>query len=398
MGARLLIDVTQYANWPATSGVQRVLRHLAKEWPSGSIEARFGFIEKGRYLTGEIADLGSVIASTFGETRSNGVDLARRPTSVQKALRRAASGTVATRKVETSFDAYLLPEPSLREDNLAVATRLLHTRSVPSFFIYYDALRLTHPEYFPSDVDRELPVIRYNQVVARAENVACISAMTRAIFESRIARRKPEHAVVLRLGADGLERVDSPQPDLTTFTMVGTVEPRKRHLAVLEAIEHLWAAGDDYRLVVIGPPGSDTALAEILRTYARTRRVTWIEKANDEELAIALSKSAALVFISEAEGYGLPPLEALAVGCPVIVSTELPALEGLPEAGQLRLGTIDAATIASGLQELADPVSNAAYRRAIENLRLPTWAQFTAALEQWIGLVLSKERGGDKSA
>src|SRR5207248_794516 len=96
------------------------------------------------------------------------------------------------------------------------------------------------------------------------------------------------------------------------------------------------------------------------------------------------------------EGYGLPPLEALAVGCPVLVSAGLPALEGLSDAGQLRLATVDAESVASAVQTLADRPSNAAYRKAIKDMGLPTWKEFGAALEQWIASVLTREGGANE--
>jgi glycosyltransferase involved in cell wall biosynthesis len=263
--------------------------------------------------------------------------------------------------------------------------------------VYYDALPLTHPEFFRLDVEREVPLIRYNTTLSRSENVAFISGSIRRAFEARIARRRLRHGVVTRLGADGLRRVPSRQPETPTFTVVGTIEPRKLHVIVLDAFEQLWVAGHDYRLVVIGPQGSDKATVERLRRHSRTRRVTWIERADDDEIAMALSQSSALVFISDAEGYGLPPLEALAVGCPVIVSAGLPALEGLSGAGQLRLVTLTPESIVSAVRILANPESNVTYRTAIGDLPLPTWESFAAQVERWIASVLRNEGAGSKS-
>jgi glycosyltransferase involved in cell wall biosynthesis len=182
-------------------------------------------------------------------------------------------------------------------------------------------------------------------------------------------------------------------PLTPTFTVVGTIEPRKRHGILLDAFEHLWAAGADYRLLVVGQPTADSAVVERLRRHTRRTRVTWIDRGDDNEIANALAHSSAMVFISDAEGYGLPPLEALAAGCPVIVSAGLPALEGLSSAGQLRLATVTAESIALAVRKLADPVSNAAFRAAITNLPLPSWEAFAATTEQWVTSVLSDEAG-----
>jgi glycosyltransferase involved in cell wall biosynthesis len=391
---RLLVDVTQYVSWPASSGVQRVLQHLAKEWSEAKIEARFGFLDRGFYVTGPISELASIIRSTFHDCRA--LSIHERSSFVRSGLRRTSTGTISNRNIESSFDAYLLPEPSLRTDNVAVAKGLIGSRRTMPFFLYYDALPLTHPEFFRLDVEREIPLIRYNDTVSRSDNVAFISSSIRRTFESRIARRRVRHAAVMRLGADGLKAVPTQAQAAPIFTVVGTIEPRKRHPLVLDAFERLWAAGCDYRLIVIGPPGPDNALIERLRQYSRTRQLTWSASASDDEVAGALARSSAMVFVSDAEGYGLPPLEALAAGCPVVVSDDLPALDGLSAAGQVRLREVTAESVAEAVRTLADPASNAAYRDAIEGLGLPTWKHFAVEIEQWIASVLSNEKDGSE--
>jgi glycosyltransferase involved in cell wall biosynthesis len=386
---QLLVDVTQYVSWPATSGVQRVLRHLGENWRGETVAASFGFLEKRRYVAGPIAALGSVIASTFRES-----DRTAHADAVRGALREAASLTFASSDVENRFDAYLLPEPSLRENDLIVAKRLLGSRNTTPFFIYYDALPLTHPKFFPRDAQREVRLLDYNGTVMRSDHVAFISSNTRTFFEERVARRPIGHATVARPGADGLERVPPCMPDRPTFTMIGTIEPRKRHLVVLQAFEQLWATGHDFRLVVAGSP-SKTFVVEELEAHIQSPYVMWIEQPADGEVATLLSRSSALIFTSEAEGYGLPPLEALAVGCPTIVSANLPALEGIPADGQVRLDTIDATSVASAVQALADDNTNKAYRSALTRLSLPTWEQFATEIEDWIASALKVGEDGD---
>ena len=79
-------------------------------------------------------------------------------------------------------------------------------------FIYYDALPLTHPAFFPRFADLNGTVTRYHQAVARAENVAFISPAIRRLFEQRLARRRLPSAIVVRPGADGLPRVKATVP------------------------------------------------------------------------------------------------------------------------------------------------------------------------------------------
>lgn len=380
--------MTQYVSWPAASGVQRVLRHLAEEWREESIEARYGYIDGRRFVTGPMPALGSVIASVFSmssPSRSTATEI------VHGALADASDQSFATHDVERFADGYLLPEPTLRADNLAVAARLHRSARTVPFFIYYDALPLTQPRLFTPRADQGLVITRYHRTLGAAENIAFISQAVREDFESRVARRKLANAIVARPGADGLRPRGHVPPASATFVTIGTVEPRKRHRLMLEAFERLWAAGRDYRFVILGAPGAEQgSLIDRLRDLSATSRVTWVERPDDEIVADELSRASAMLFPSEDEGYGLPPLEALAVGCPVIVAENLPALEDLPGDGQIRLRAPTVETLASAMDTLADPVSNAEYCRAIGNLELPTWRQFASEVGGWIAGALGR--------
>lgn len=379
---RVVVDVTQYVRMPATAGIQRVMRRLASDWQGHLVEARYGFLESGHYVTGPIARLGSVIGSTFRSAETGltiASDVVRRP------LRRAATATVSVEGLADSFDGYLLPEPTFCEDSVAVAESL--SGELPTFFIYYDALPLTHPEFFGRGFAEALGP--YHRTVVRSDNVGFISKATLNVFENRLARRKLTNATVVRPGADGLRPGHSRRQKRPTFAIHGSVEPRKRHAVVIEAFERLWAAGRDYGLIVMGAPGwGQPEVIGRLRELAQTTRVHWMEKPGDNEIARVLASSTALVYTPHAEGYGLPPLEALAVGCPVIVPADLPSLENLPAAGQIRLTHVTPGAVARAVEMLATPESNAEYRRAISNLNLPTWRQFAIRLEEWIAKIL----------
>ena len=103
---RLLIDVSQYVSWPATSGVQRVLLHLAQGWSGTEVNGSFGFIDNGSYVTGPLVELAAVLALSF---ESSGDAMSSE--DVRRTLHKASDQLVPTSDVETNFDAYLLPEP-----------------------------------------------------------------------------------------------------------------------------------------------------------------------------------------------------------------------------------------------------------------------------------------------
>ena len=102
--------------------------------------------------------------------------------------------------------------------------------------------------------------------------------------------------------------------------MVGTVEPRKGHELVLDAFSRLWSEGHKFNLVVIGKKGwLVDDLADRLTACSRTEsHLFWFEGASDEFLKRAYEASSCLIAASEAEGFGLPLIEASFHGLPVL--------------------------------------------------------------------------------
>jgi alpha-1,3-rhamnosyl/mannosyltransferase len=110
---------------------------------------------------------------------------------------------------------------------------------------------------------------------------------------------------------------------------VGTLSPRKNVKTVLEAFERLVIAGaDETKLVLAGAKGwlSDELFASIADSDFRDR-IRHMPDLSDAQMAHLYSSAAALVIPSFYEGFGLPALEAMHCGCPVIASNQ----SSLPE-------------------------------------------------------------------
>ncbi len=154
---------------------------------------------------------------------------------------------------------------------------------------------------------------------------------------------------------------------------LGTIEPRKDFPSLIAAFDLLAPSHPQLLLVIAGPDGwgADAVDAAIGSSphRSRIRRTGWIDDQRRDEL---LAGASAFVYPSIYEGFGLPPLEALALGTPV-VATRVGALpEILAEsAGWADPGNPD--SLASAIDEVLRDPSTAAHRTRLGENRL---AQF----------------------
>jgi glycosyltransferase involved in cell wall biosynthesis len=102
---------------------------------------------------------------------------------------------------------------------------------------------------------------------------------------------------------------------------VGSLEPRKNHLALLHAAEQLWRDHLHFELLLIAGSGwGDEIPDRITHLQHQGRPLTVRTNVTDTELAAAYRQARFSVFASLHEGYGLPVAESLAYGTPVITT------------------------------------------------------------------------------
>ncbi len=110
--------------------------------------------------------------------------------------------------------------------------------------------------------------------------------------------------------------------DDSVYITVGTIEPRKGHITIIDAFEKLWNDGKEYKLIIIGQIGwkNDEILYKIKNNKYLNRYLFVFNDINDTELSMCYKKSNALILASKNEGFGLPLVEAIALNVPVIAS------------------------------------------------------------------------------
>lgn len=204
--------------------------------------------------------------------------------------------------------------------------------------------------YYPQYLTRQSRRYYLDQIawaVRRADSVAADSEHTRQDIIQRL-NAPPDKVRTVYLAANPLySRPVTPAEiadTLTTYSLpagyilfVGTLEPRKNLPLLLEAYDQLRAVwGFDRPLVLVGRRG--WLWEEIVAALHTPQRQGWVrhlEGVDDRRLAHLYHAAAALALPSWYEGFGLPALEALHCGCPVVCSNRASLPEVVGEAGLL---------------------------------------------------------------
>ncbi|MGO9327644.1 MAG: glycosyltransferase [Steroidobacteraceae bacterium] len=208
-------------------------------------------------------------------------------------------------------------------------------RGVAVYFTVHDLLPLRFPQYFPPGSDKDYE--KWLRAVLKMDGALCVSRTVAAdlhdwAFACDPARGQPFHIGWFHHGADieqatptlGLPK--NALQDLVAFAsrpgflMVGTIEPRKGHMQVLDAFDQLWRQGLDINLIIAGAEGWRDLRQGMRRTIPqivarlrshpeRGRRLFWVNGPSDEYLEKIYAASSCLIAAAEGEGFGLPLIE-----------------------------------------------------------------------------------------
>lgn len=187
--------------------------------------------------------------------------------------------------------------------------------------------------------------------VERAARVLVPSAAVKAELHDYVPGVPDERIVVTHEGVSQVFYGATPLPDSTLAGMgirrpyalaVGTIEPRKNLPRLLDAWRRARPA--EWTLVVAGPEGWGPRLPE-------TPGVTLVGWVGDETLPGLLAAAELFCYPSLYEGFGLPPLEAMAAGAPALVGAYPAAAETVGDAAEL-VDPLDVDAIAGALDRL----------------------------------------------
>jgi glycosyltransferase involved in cell wall biosynthesis len=217
-------------------------------------------------------------------------------------------------------------------------------RGVAVYFTVHDLLPLRFPQYFPPASDKNYE--KWLRAVLKMDGALCVSRTVAADLRDwsgtgDSSRQRPFRIGWFHHGAD-IERASPTRglpsgaaQDLAAFAsrpsflMVGTIEPRKGHMQVLDAFDQLWSQGLDVNLTIAGaegwrhlPKATRRTIPQIvarLRSHPeRERRLFWVNGPSDEYLEKIYAASSCLIAASEDEGFGLPLIEAARHRLPIM--------------------------------------------------------------------------------
>jgi glycosyltransferase involved in cell wall biosynthesis len=176
---------------------------------------------------------------------------------------------------------------------------------------------------------------------------------------------------------------------------VGTIEPRKNLSRLLEAFQPLLADWSDLKLVFIGKKGwLYESFFQCLRALGLENCVIFPGYVDEADLSAFYQLAEVFVFPSLYEGFGLPPLEAMACGAPVISSNSSSLPEVVGEAGIL-IDPTDTAALSSALRHvLSDAEQRQDLRqRGLVQAQKFSWRKAVAELEAVYRSLQSSRRG-----
>lgn len=231
---------------------------------------------------------------------------------------------------------------------------------VPSVVTIHDCIHLMFPQYLPNRLAYFYARAFLWTAAHRSARVLTVSAASKRdiLRFYRVPDQKIEviyNAIDERFGvppsAEDVMRVrERYQLDREFILYAGNIKPHKNLERLIEAFHQLRTQGFEHlSLLIIGDEISKyPMLRRLVHRYKLYKRVRFLGFVPDQTLAVLYRLASVFVFPSLYEGFGLPPLEAMASGTPVVTSN----VSSLPE-------------VAGGAAILIDPNDTAALAAAI---------------------------------
>ena len=399
---RLYIDATYIYSTNINTGIQRVVRNIIKHM---EIHTR----KRGMELV-----TAALVNGAFVKIDQEELETYSNQSKVENILQRVK------RKIKL-YIASFFKEEALYEDDIILmldSSWHLHVwssvdyarqRGAEIIGVTYDLIPITHPQ-FCDNVMEYYFTEWYRQSLRYFDGYIAIS---QTVKQSLIDYFERQNVAMHRytfdsftLGADfDTDHTDTEaireslmalyQSRPSIYLTVSTIEPRKNHRFVYETFKKLWKNNVDTSWVIVGRSGWKTeALQQEMREDKAYRDKLWIfNDLSDAELRYCYRHSKALLFPSVIEGFGLPIIESLKNGLPVLAS-DIPIHR---EVGSEKIGYFDLSQPNSLLSLISNIETGSTALKQIDrkSIAIASWDESTEELlEKTIAIANhTKQRG-----
>ena len=368
---RVGIDLEQFARDPYGSGIQRVLQQLALNWPTGEIEADFIFPDGDLFALLDPHQAHLILSIPFGQLEPDS-DLRE---VVRVAIHGAEGPRVRGADLLSLYTSWLLPEVSYLPQVLE-RFRIFHA-SMITVMVGFDALPMTEPANYRFPAGMVAYVSDYFRQLAQADRVVCISDYTREELWHALRRPMNLFTEVAHPGGDHVA-VQSPRASRgpVRFIRLGTLEARKMPVEIVTAF--LAAGCENAELIFIGggSPSDHSINAAVTAASESDSQVSWIQGATDTRVHELITNSDVFLALGT-EGYGIPVLEAIAAGTPVVYGGIQPAAELMQGFGSREHAGLNHADLVDLFRHYSEPGALKELHSELDASRIPTWENFT---------------------
>lgn len=235
---------------------------------------------------------------------------------------------------------YLAPESILDRQTVQSLIDLQKFTNNNFYLCVHDVFPVTHPE-FTSNYTRE-NIANFLDLVFATKNFVCQTETVSKSLELLLSSRKSISApnlvsearieIIRRPVFNAVQNQGETITKSNFFVSVGTIEPRKNLMQLLEVFEEIWASGELVELKLFGSYGWNCAREKEKITELTSEGYPLLlnPNASSNEIFSSLRNSKGLILTSVAEGVGLTPGEAISVGVPAIVNAIPSVLESYP--------------------------------------------------------------------
>jgi len=381
----IYLEVTTSCKSVRNTGIQRITRRLFHEISARTPVTPISWNKVGRrFQRLSRGDLANLKTPFRGRSRPVGRPEVRGENRVGDAHRLIFRRTLWLQNEMGPDDVFLMPD--IYRD---ARTRFFRDLTVQvagrSVAIFHDAAELQLPSLYP----RAGPGFRnYIESLSAFDLVVCVSRSSQEHLQQLWAQfgATPTKTVVEPWPVEfaPIERNCATTTSGNLIVCVGSLEPRKNHLALLAEAEGLWRRGLQFNLQLIGRADHSFG-GKITRQIRRLQKsgypIEWLRHVPDEILHRAYRECRFTVYPSLAEGFGLPILESLWYGKPCVCGGNGALGEAALGGGCLIVDQTSVGTIAAGIEKLLNDQET--YQRLCREARARTfrsWSDYTDRL------------------